>query len=247
MTVSVTGLPETLPEASTIDAAARDIRSVGTSTDAIRDEIQFGWNALSAVFKSPHQDRVFTAVAKVMGPYVNATASLTDGAAAALEAFADEMTTLRPRFENIRSRAVSHNAVPFIDQDAEYWQDNGRVQHEVNSVAGLYDAAVDRCASALRNLNPSMPGAIETAGTVAGKVGDADTLLTAAGLGASHFTFRGGKLFFSSWGCPRAILSAFMQVKGRSLSTCRTTPRRPCSGTCPPPRHLVNSSTVTPG
>ncbi|WP_183510428.1 hypothetical protein [Paeniglutamicibacter cryotolerans] len=193
----MTGLPEALPNPAAIDDAAWDVRSVGVYSDSIRDEVQGEWKNLGAVFKSPHQDRVYSAVTKVMGPYIDATMALTDDAAKALEAFADDMTALRSRFENIRSRAATHNAVPFVDQDTEYWQDNTEVQNEVDAVAGLYDAAVDRCASALRKLNPSMPGGLETAATVAGKMGDGKELLKAAGLGASHFTFRDGKLFFS--------------------------------------------------
>lgn len=256
MAVYMTGLPEALPNPAAIDDAAWDVRSVGVYSDSIRDEVQGEWKNLGAVFKSPHQDRVYSAVTKVMGPYIDATMALTDDAAKALEAFADDMTALRSRFENIRSRAATHNAVPFVDQDTEYWQDNTEVQNEVDAVAGLYDAAVDRCASALRKLNPSMPGGLETAATVAGKMGDGKELLKAAGLGASHFTFRDGKLFFSftqtstpgqpltrtdsglmpscwnGWGCRRAISSAFTPVKDRTSFECRTTPHGPCSETC---------------
>lgn len=197
MAVTTTGLPTTFPDATGIDAAARRIRAVGTNTDSIRDDVQTGWSGLGAVFKSPHQDRVYAAVTTVMGPFVEATVSVTDGAATALETFADEMTALKARHDNVVARAQTHNQIPWSEQETDYWNDNSEVQLEVNAVAGIYDSAVAKCSSALRNLIPSVAPTAQALGGATEPIGNGLDLLEAAGITASQFTFKNGKLFFS--------------------------------------------------
>lgn len=196
MAVNTAGLPAIFPSSTSIDAAARLISATGTVTGSIRDDVQSHWNGLGAVFKSPHQEKVYSAVSDVMSPFIEAAVLVTDGAAKALEAFADEMTNLKARHDNAVARAQSHNRIAWAEQDDDYWTADIEVQGEVNAVAGLYDAAVARCSAALQNLIP-VAGPVSTFGSNAAPyVADGLDILEAAGIAGSQFTFKNGKLFF---------------------------------------------------
>lgn len=196
MAVHTAGLPATFPSSAAIDAAARLISATGTVTDSIRDDVQTHWNGMNAVFKSPHQAKVYTAVSEVMSPFIDATVLVTEGAAKALEAFADDMTNLKARYDNVVSRAGSHNGTSWADQDDDYWSTNGEVQREVNAVAGLYDAAVAKCSGALQNLIPVAGVDAKDANRITTFASNGLDLLEAAGVGAAQFTFKNGKLLF---------------------------------------------------
>lgn len=196
MSVDTSSLPDKLPDTGTIDTRAAAVRKVGTQSKDIRDDVQSDWSGLDAVFESPHQDKVFSAVTTVMSPYIDAVGTVTDDTATALEDFSSAISNLKSRYDAVKEQASTHNALEGDDRPDDYWTANGEIQREINAVAGLYDDAVKTCADKISKLNPLFGDAAKTAGTVNGYSGHAKNALEALGLTVSSLEFRNGKLFF---------------------------------------------------
>ncbi|MEE1621786.1 hypothetical protein ACQ3I4_09805 [Zafaria sp. Z1313] len=195
MAVHTSGLPETLPSTAGIDTAARAVRKVGTDASGIYDDVKTEWDKLGQYFSSPHTDKVTSAVPTVMRPYVDASETLTDEVAKALEAFSDDISGLKTRYDNVKEQAAGHNAIAYDDRPDDYWDTNRSIQREIDAVAGLYDAAVEKCANAIRGLNPAL-GDYSGVGDLTGAVTDGADILEGVGLTAAHFKYKNGKLWF---------------------------------------------------
>lgn len=197
MSVNISSLPDKLPNTATIDTRAAAVRKVGTQSSDIRDDVQGHWSGLSAVFESPHQDKVFSAVTTVMSPYIDAVGTITDDTATALEDFSTAIAGIKARYDAVKEQAATHNALEGDDRPDDYWTKNADIQAEINAVGGLYDDAVKTCADTISKLNP-MYG--DTANNVGTAYGAATTYalpaLKALGLTASSLSFRNGQLHF---------------------------------------------------
>jgi hypothetical protein len=195
MPVSISALPDTLPDTAAIDAAASAVRKVGTDSSGIYDDVKAGWDTLRPHFQSPHTEKVMTAVPTVMKPFITASEDLTNQVGTALEAYSDDIAGLKTRYNNVKERASTHNGIAFADRADDYATENAEIQTEINAVAGLYDAAVEKCSSAIRGLNPST-GWYDGVNNATDLTGKGVDILEGAGFAASQMTYRNGKLFF---------------------------------------------------
>lgn len=154
MRVDISSLPSKLPDTETIDTQAAAVRKVGTDSVDIRDDVQGHWAGLGAVFESPHQDKVFSAVETVMSPYIDDVGTTTGSAADALENFSSAISGMKSRYDTIKEQAASHNSLGASYLPEDYSEIGISLQEEVAAVRKLYDDAVKECADAISKLNP---------------------------------------------------------------------------------------------
>lgn len=154
MRVDISSLPSKLPDTETIDTQAAAVRKVGTDSVDIRDDVQGHWAGLGAVFESPHQDKVFSAVETVMSPYIDDVGTTTGSAADALENFSLAISGMKSRYDTIKEQAASHNSLGDSYLPEDYADIGISLQEEVAAVRKLYDDAVKECADAISKLNP---------------------------------------------------------------------------------------------
>ncbi|WP_102158198.1 hypothetical protein [Zhihengliuella halotolerans] len=200
MTVSTSDLPESWPDAGNITAAAEKVRKIGTSSRTIFDDASTKWSGLSGngVFESPHQDKVLSAPANTVEPFVMITETATENVASALEDFAETMGhTNKQRYDDVLLVAQAHNNVTFEpgDKPDGYDTDSTAIQREINAVATLYDNAVQTCARKINGENPlrDLPAGVAGAHATYKAV---KKYLEKAGVHSSHFKVRRGQLMF---------------------------------------------------
>ncbi|RZU63491.1 hypothetical protein [Zhihengliuella halotolerans] len=155
MSVDTSNLPEKLPASAGITQAASRIRSLGGSVESIYTDVDSEWKNITDHFKTTHDQQILGAPAKVMHPSVEAFKGTMDGVADALDDFESAVDGLRSRYNDVKSDARTHNAIPVADQSDSHSSDENTLQERVDSVANDYDAAVSTCSSAIRNLNPA--------------------------------------------------------------------------------------------
>ena len=104
--VSGVSLPGDNMDPAVIDAAAGNIRTVGTNVSTRGGTLQTTWQGLAASYHAPEQEKLFTA----MTPATNQAAFFgTDmgTAATALETFATELETIKTAVAKIKSDATT--------------------------------------------------------------------------------------------------------------------------------------------
>ncbi|VXB93076.1 hypothetical protein [Citricoccus sp. K5] len=198
MAVDTSQLPTRLPSSGTIDPAARNVRSLGTTVSGHYADAAQIWTQLSdGRLITPHSERVYTAFVDVMKPYADAYETLTDEAATALEDFSEDIEGLRNRYTNAKADAATHNTMPEADRPDDYADAGAGIQTRVDAVAEDYDTAVQTCANALKGLNPTSGVTVNANLSDAMlAIGASQNTAASGGAGALSLRTRDGKLYF---------------------------------------------------
>ena len=155
MTYDIARFEATLPDPEAVRAAAGDLKATAEKIHAVATESAASWSKLRAgVYKAPGDEVVFHAFV----PVVNAAGELRSGVATvdtAVHAYADAVTTLKTKLEDIKAQAASFQAR--VDgRSREDWDDDeDLVKDEQNIIGGLdglyaeLTAAQRDCANAI--------------------------------------------------------------------------------------------------
>lgn len=175
MSASPDGLidPEAFPVASVeIDAravedAAAEMASLGSRVGVNAADVSQAWRGLKAGYLAPEQDRVHTLVQPAVAVAGEVDTRLTRGSRA-LERFAEELRSLRPRLADVEQRArlfrdetlrAQANPVAVAgDHATDWWTDPAAVRanedllHEHAMLMRQLTHASEECEDALRGL-----------------------------------------------------------------------------------------------
>lgn len=158
MTVWTTGLPTSLPASEPITTAAENIRSTSIAARGHVEDAQQVLFGLDSEFDTPHTASAEAAFGEVVTPFVVDLDLGVAPVATGLETFASDIDHLRSRFARVRQDVAEHNdrVRPPADDPlrSQYDAQEQSLQREVDTVAGLYDEAAERCENKVREGSP---------------------------------------------------------------------------------------------
>lgn len=162
MTVYTDALPEKLPPSGPITDAAQDIRDTATKSTAAVDDAQNQMNGLPTVFDTPDTEVAVSAIRQNIRPMVADITVSIGPVTTGLDTFASDLDSLRQRYDRVREDVAEHNDwVRPSDENpnqAEYDRQERALAREVETVARLYDEAVERCENKVNQGSPlTMP------------------------------------------------------------------------------------------
>lgn len=169
-------LPDTCAireDAAAIDASGKRAKDYG-------QDLVAAWTGLQDSYQAPEQDIVHGAMDKA-AIYTDATADVTGAIRDALDAYADAVDSLRPRYAALVA-ALNANACRPLDEEnqesaAAARAEEARLISESASIAAALQAAEDACAAAVSGLHTSFwePHRVTTSPYAAVSVGLAST------------------------------------------------------------------------
>ncbi|WP_312178599.1 hypothetical protein [Arthrobacter sp.] len=154
-----TGNLPVLPDTGAIREDAARVDASGNRAKGYGQDLVATWTGLQGSYQAPEQDIVHGAMDKA-ATYTDATADVTAAIRAALEAFADTVDTLRPRYDALVAALEANTCRP-PEEDGEEGAaapqaEEARLARESGSIAADLQAAEDACAAAISGLHQSI-------------------------------------------------------------------------------------------
>lgn len=207
--LSVGALPERLPTPGTIGNGASALRGAAKNLRGHYDDALNSWHTLAGHYTAPEQHELLAAPGEKVEPLVTLHGEILEGAASGLEAFAEDIESLRPRYDAVKSQVATFNTATETqgddaDASARLGAQRTDLAAEIAAVARLYDNAVEACVATLGRLDPTLPqsggggwfGALSTGsaaiGTVKGWAGRAKSFSSVVAGNAGVVSCRAG-------------------------------------------------------
>ena len=147
MSIDVSALP-VLPDTGTVRADAAKLAASGANAAALGNDLSTEWSAMQGNYVAPEQATVYGAMQKVL-PFTNETQSVTATICSALEAFADTVDSLRPRFEALLADVSSQACAPPPEDEMEAAVATAALQGRMQALIAEFHAAEDTCVAAI--------------------------------------------------------------------------------------------------
>lgn len=149
MSVDLSGLPE-LPDTGALRTSARSIRTAAASIGTECTDARSDWSSVSGVISCSYGNEEIHGAMRRMPDYGEGVKLSGAAVAGALEVYCDEIDALKSRYD----AAVTDASVCFDTSSEDGAADEQDAQDEVNAVAGLLQAAEQRCADAITAADP---------------------------------------------------------------------------------------------
>ena len=159
MSIDLSGLP-VLPDTGTIRTDARRVADCGTRVAERGKDMAAAWHGIQGNYLAPEQETVYGAMDKVI-PFTDETGAVTQSIRSALDAFADTVDALRPRFEALRAAVAAFSCAAPAEDETEDLQAEMRLRAELQALINEFRAAEDACAAAIAKgylIMPEAPG-----------------------------------------------------------------------------------------
>lgn len=153
MKIDTNGL-EQWPEPGAFSSGASGLRAHGANFHTSVETANSVWQGLTSYYQSPHQTLLYDALEPAIR---SAQQALTgcDNAAAALDSFAEELSSLLPERDSLKSEIAAYEAKSVPEDPEEhgrYLQEGRLLQLKVNLLVAQYEQAVSGCSSALGSI-----------------------------------------------------------------------------------------------